>query len=97
MRLKSKSISNARAKKGWTQEHLANVAGVSARTVQRAESRNALSAETAQILCAVLDLNLEEIADVELGREQHTQLPKWLIVSAIAVGFAIGLIVGLSV
>ncbi|GLQ16952.1 helix-turn-helix transcriptional regulator [Maritalea porphyrae] len=95
MRVKVNTIAQARTKKGWTQEHLANVAGISARTVQRAETIGSLSAETAQAICAVLDLDLGEIAETSADTRQEINLPIGLILIAIVLGFGVGLMVGL--
>jgi uncharacterized glyoxalase superfamily protein PhnB/DNA-binding XRE family transcriptional regulator len=47
-----------RERKSWTQEHLAQAAGVAARTVQRAEE-GAMSAETLSALAGALDVPVE--------------------------------------
>jgi transcriptional regulator with XRE-family HTH domain len=51
------AIRRQREAQRMTQEHLADAAGVSARTVQRAERGDPLSAEAARALCAVLGLD----------------------------------------
>lgn len=50
----------ARSKAGMSQEHLAKAAGVSVRTVIRAESGQALSHESRRALCAALDIAAPE-------------------------------------
>lgn len=97
MRVKVNAIAQARTKKGWTQEHLASVAGISARTVQRAESLGALSADTAQSICAVLDLDLEDIAEVGVTSSEKANWPIGLILIAVVLGFGLGLLVGIWV
>lgn len=44
-----------RLEKGWSQEQLAEIAGVSLRTIQRIENGAACSLETAKALAAVFD------------------------------------------
>lgn len=57
----SETISaGSETKKAWTQEHLAEAAGISPRTVQRAED-GVLSAETLRSLAAAFDVTLEEL------------------------------------
>jgi transcriptional regulator with XRE-family HTH domain len=51
----------ARAKRGWTAEALAEAAGVTSRTVRKAESSHAISATTAAALAGVLGLDVQEI------------------------------------
>ena len=67
MRLKDNVIAQARTRQGWTKEHLASVAGVSTRTIQRVEASGIASADTAQALCAILDLNF---AEIELPKQE---------------------------
>jgi DNA-binding XRE family transcriptional regulator len=49
-------IRKLREERGWTQEHLAAVAAVSLRTIQRVESDGAASLETRAALAAVFGL-----------------------------------------
>lgn len=46
---------------GWTQEHLAEAAGLSARTIQRAESEGDLGAETLLALAAVFEIAVADL------------------------------------
>lgn len=50
-----------RLKKAWTQEHLAEAAGVGLRTVQRLESGHPARAETLLALAAALDVEAESL------------------------------------
>jgi len=43
---------------GWPQEHLAEAAGLSSRTVQRAENGDEMSGDTLQALAAVFDVSV---------------------------------------
>ena len=92
MRLKDNVIAQARTQNGWTQEHLASVAGVSTRTIQRVEASGIASADTAQALCAVLDLNFAEI-----GINQHVKRAAIaLSIPALFFALLIGVILGLT-
>lgn len=57
----AKNLRHFRDMLGWTQEHLAEAAGLSARTVQRAERDGILSADTMQALAAVFDMSIEDL------------------------------------
>lgn len=56
-----KAIKRLRERKAWTQEHLAETAGVAARTVQRAEE-GSMSADTLQALAAALGVEVEALS-----------------------------------
>lgn len=46
---------------GWSQDQLAEISGVSTRTIQRIENGNAPSLETLKALAAGFDLSIEEL------------------------------------
>ena len=55
-------IRGLRERKAWTQEHLAEAARISARTVQRAEE-GVMSAETRAAIAGALDVPVEQLAE----------------------------------
>jgi DNA-binding XRE family transcriptional regulator len=65
-------IKSLRRQRGWSQEHLAEVAGVSARTIQRVEGDGVCSMETRNALGAAFELpGIElDIGVVTQGDEQ---------------------------
>lgn len=50
-----------RTERGWSQEHLAEVAGVSLRTIQRAEDSRPLSGENVQAIASAFTMGPEDI------------------------------------
>jgi transcriptional regulator with XRE-family HTH domain len=56
-----------REKRNWTQEHLAGIADVSARTIQRFEKDGSHSPETLRSVAAAFDLDCQDV----LKRAQH--------------------------
>ena len=56
MKINGEAVRALREQKSWSQEHLANAAGLSVRTVQRVEMENVASAETRLALAAALDV-----------------------------------------
>jgi transcriptional regulator with XRE-family HTH domain len=57
----AKNLKNLREARGWTQEHLAAIADVRVRTVQRAESGHPLAAESLQALAAAFSVGVEDL------------------------------------
>ena len=57
-------LRNARRKRGWTQQHLADVADLSLRTVQRIESTGCCSPESLLALASVLGVPSEDLVDL---------------------------------
>ena len=58
MQIDSKRIRAEREQRAWSQEHLAEVAGVALRTIQRVETSGAGSFETAKALAAVFQIDV---------------------------------------
>ena len=59
-----KRIKEERLKRGWTQEHLAEVASVTARTVARIEKDEVRGLESLMAIAAAFDLELGKLAQV---------------------------------
>lgn len=58
MKIDSSLIRSERESRGWSQEHLASVAGLSLRTIQRIENTGAASLDSAAALASVLELDV---------------------------------------
>ncbi|MCB1581977.1 MAG: helix-turn-helix transcriptional regulator [Marinicella sp.] len=56
MNIDTDKLKKLRKMKGWTQQHLADVSGISLRTIQRAELNGSVSIETVNALCAIFNL-----------------------------------------
>ena len=56
--IKLKQLREARA---WSQAHLAEVSGISLRTIQRIEKSGVASPESVKSLCATLEVKLDEL------------------------------------
>ena len=54
-------VRELREARGWSQAHLAEASGISARTIQRVETRHAYSGETAMALASVLGVPVAEL------------------------------------
>ena len=63
-------IRSLRASRAWSQEHLAHVAGIGRRTIQRAESTGKSSFETAQAIASALQVQVGELVDQELVKSE---------------------------
>lgn len=58
-------IRKLRLKKGWSQSQLAEIAGVTTRTIQRIEQGNKPSMETCRALAAVFEVDLSQLQPEE--------------------------------
>jgi transcriptional regulator with XRE-family HTH domain len=56
MAINAQQLRSLREQRGWSQEQLADVSGLSARTIQRVEATGAASLETRMALAAALEL-----------------------------------------
>ncbi len=57
MKIDTSKLKSKRQAKGWTQQHLADVSGISLRTIQRAEVNGSVSTETVSALNVVFAMN----------------------------------------
>jgi transcriptional regulator with XRE-family HTH domain len=68
VQLKPELVRAEREKRAWTQEHVAELAGLGVRTIQRVEATGTASVESATALSAVLEIPLAALrADVSAG------------------------------
>ncbi|MBL8256585.1 MAG: helix-turn-helix transcriptional regulator [Pseudoxanthomonas mexicana] len=61
MKLNAERIRTLREQRAWSQEHLASIAGLSARTLQRIEAGSAATQETCLALAAALDVPVADL------------------------------------
>lgn len=61
MKVDSEKLRLLRETRGWSQEHLAAVAGISARTLQRMEADGSASADSRMAVAAALGLDAAEL------------------------------------
>jgi transcriptional regulator with XRE-family HTH domain len=61
-RLDAGFIRNRRTAKGWSQEHLAQAAGIHEKTIRRAEAGERVSGETRLAIASALDVRAEALA-----------------------------------
>jgi transcriptional regulator with XRE-family HTH domain len=105
MKLNAERIRTLREQRAWSQEHLATVAGLSTRTLQRIEAGSAASQETCLALAAALDVAVDELAgtppvdgtrDGPAADAPATRLPSWvmmgllLLLLVIWFGYTVG-------
>ncbi|MCO7223315.1 helix-turn-helix transcriptional regulator [Pleionea sp. CnH1-48] len=91
MKLDTQKIKAQRQERGWTQQHLADVVGVSLRTIQRIEKTGATSMETVSALVSVLELEREELLAESKPEPASKQISEPLLKAAI---FALGILLG---
>lgn len=63
MAISAAKVKQLRQQRGWSQEHLASVAGLSARTVQRLEADGRGSGETGMAIAAAFELHLDQLTE----------------------------------
>ena len=61
MQLDKNHIRELRTSRGWTQQQLADVTGLSLRTIQRVELQGNASMETLNALCATLEVERQAL------------------------------------
>jgi transcriptional regulator with XRE-family HTH domain len=89
-------IKAERQKRAWTQEHLAEVSGLSARTIQRLECGEAPSPETLRMLAAAFGISTEEmgasaVRTVFKAEDKNHAARKWVLTCLAFILLDIGL------
>jgi len=59
-------VQKLRLQRGWSQEQLATVSGLSVRTIQRIERGHSASLESMKALASVFEVDLSELKEVEM-------------------------------
>ena len=95
MLLDSNKLRQMREQRGWTQQQLAELCGVSVRTIQRIEKEGVASLESTSALASVYEIERHQLY-AEQRTEQHKLGGKisWTSVLILLIGFFIGVIVG---
>lgn len=83
MRINANLVKRERNKRAWSQEHLAQVAGLGMRTIQRIESSGVASNESIASIATVLEMRIadflgegsKQTGDFEVARALGAQLP----------------------
>ena len=91
MEINSDFIKTLRTARGWTQQHFADAAGLSLRTIQRVERDGSAAKETVLAMCATLEIQpkqLSIIPVVDPSQLQEANIYKQLlpIVGALLIG-----------
>ncbi|MEN1728294.1 MAG: helix-turn-helix transcriptional regulator [Pseudomonadota bacterium] len=97
MDINSELVRKTRVERGWTQQQLAEIADLSLRTVQRVENQSAASNETVSSLCAVLELDREQLLEESTRPEVQRALRRLEVIVPMAVGLGVALGSGVTV
>lgn len=89
-------VKDERIHKGWTQQQLADVSGLSLRTIQRVENQGQGSMETCGALCSVLEIERRRLLEPAqsaalLSRSKFTAMVFCGVVAGFLCGVAVTL------
>lgn len=68
-------IQKLRLQRGWSQEQLSHISGLSVRTIQRLEGGQPGSLESLKALAAVFDIDFNRLKEPEMDGPRSTTLP----------------------
>jgi len=81
MQIDAAKVHAERERRAWSQEQLAEVAGLSLRTIQRVETSGSASFETAKAIAAVFEFEVaslrQQVAPVVASPSARTPAPRW--------------------
>jgi transcriptional regulator with XRE-family HTH domain len=94
MKVDSSYIKAQRARRAWSQEHLAEVSGLGLRTIQRIEKTGAASYESARSLAAVFEIDVAQLRVAPLAAAEPRRIsvslrPVLGVVGALVAGGAL--------
>ena len=72
MKIDGQRIKQLREARGWSQEHLASLCGLSARTVQRLEAEGNASLESRMAVAAALEVAAVDLLLIQPANNPHT-------------------------
>lgn len=87
-------IVELRNKRLWSQEQLAEVSGISVRTIQRLEAGSPANFETLQALAQAFDLDTEKLIEPNTNSNKSKSTPKVHILSRLTTGTELCDVVG---
>lgn len=90
MRIDAHLIKQQRQLRGWTQQHLSDVTGVSLRTIQRVESQGQGSHETISALASVFEIDRQTLLITEPMEPAQSNGLGWLVAVSLVVGASLG-------
>jgi transcriptional regulator with XRE-family HTH domain len=93
MEVRAETVRTERQRRGWTQQHLADAAGCSLRTIQRIERHGVASNESVSALCAVFGLDRVDLLEDDPAapaRKPDGRRVGLLVGTAAAVGAGAG-------
>jgi len=83
------SVKKLRVNKGWSQEHLALISGLSLRTIQRVEAGNTASIETLKALASVFEVDTSKLTKtitiVDKESDEWLEVPLWVSIGLFGV------------
>ena len=94
MLLDQYKIKALREQRSWSQQRLADAAGLSIRTIQRLEKEGVASMESTLSLTAVFECELEEIL---ASKQSEANYSKIIFYFYLAIALIIGLVIGLLI
>jgi transcriptional regulator with XRE-family HTH domain len=96
MQIDSNRIRTEREQRAWSQEHLAEVAGLSLRTIQRVETTGSASFESAKSLAAVFELDVAALRAPEVAAPEVAPLRRSVVSGLRYLAVAASLMVALG-
>lgn len=95
MEIRAETVRRERQQRGWTQQHLADAADCSLRTIQRIEKQGVASNESVSALCAVFELERSALLvnDPASPEDPRARRVQWLVTAATGLGAAAGALI----
>lgn len=88
MKINTNKVIEKRKSKAWSQQHLAQVSGLSLRTIQRVEKNGSGSLETVKSLASCFELDVQTLFEPDNEKVKYNSKSKLAIVCSLVVAVA---------
>lgn len=97
MQINALFIRETRTRRGWTQQQLADICGLSLRTIQRVELHGIASLETSKALASAFEVDRSQFEvesnSVQKPSDTPQRVPLWLLSLTFITGLLSGMVI----
>lgn len=90
MQINAELVKQQRQLRGWTQQHLSEITGISVRTIQRVETQGQGSHETISALASVFEIQRSLLVVLAPTQPMQRSRISWPVIASWIIGMTMG-------